>query len=136
MVKKLIQEAWNGLCLHGRPWNTTLYDHLSFEAAVEGMEFKNYVKEYGITKHPIRIDVVHVAWLAMGVAYNRFSKESMLYDEVVEFREQFGERTLFGLFREYIVTGTGLKYSTKPERLKNKWDETQIMHVTGLEKKL
>lgn len=136
MVKKLVQEAWSGLCLHGRPWNTSLYDHLSFEAAREGMEFKYYVKEYGITKHPIRIDVVHVAWMAMGVAYNRFSKEAMLYDEVVEFREQFGERALFGLLREYIVTGTGLKYKTKPERLIHKPSETQIMHVTGLEKKL
>jgi hypothetical protein len=126
MVKKLIQEAWNGLCLHGRPWNTSLYDHLSFEAAREGMEFNQYVKEYGITKHPIRIDVVHVAWMAMGVAYNRFSKEAMLYDEVVEFREQFGERTLFGLLREYIVTGTGLKYSAKPERLKNKFLNSQL----------
>ena len=136
MVKKLIVEAWESLCLHGRPWNTSLYDHLAFEAAAEKKDFQSYVKEYGITKHTIRIDVVHFFWLAMGLAYNRFSKESKNYDEVVEFREYFGEKAIFGLLREYIVIGTGLKYGKKPERLKKIVEETQLMHVTGLEKKL
>lgn len=136
MLRKLIAEAWESLCLHGRPWNTNLADHIEFEAAREGLSLTEYVQKYKITKHTIRIDALHIAWMAMGVAYNRFSKEARLYDEIVEFREYFGERTLFGLFREYIVTGTGLKYETKPERLKQNPEETQLMHVTGLEKKL
>ena len=136
IMKKLLKEAWESLCLHGRPWNTSLYDHLSFEAATEEKSIENYVKTYQITKHPIRIDVVHFFWLAMGVAYNRFSKESKNYDEVVEFKEYFGEKAFFGLLREYIVTGTGLNYEKKPERLNKPKEETQIMHVNGLEKKL
>lgn len=136
MPGKLIQNLWNGLCLHGRPWNTSLHDHLEFEAAREGLTLKQYVECYNITKHTIRIDVVHVAWMAMGVAYNRFSIVSKKYDEIVDFREYFGERALFGLLREYIVTGTGLIYGKKPLRLIEKTKESQIMHVAGLEGKL
>ncbi len=134
-MANFIREAWESLCLHGKPWNTSLYGHLSFKAAKEGIDFISYVKKYEIEKYAIRIDVVHVAWLAMGIAYNRFSKESSKYDEVVEFNEQFGERALLGLLREYIITGTGLTYGKKPERL-IKPTGTQVMHVIGLEKKL
>lgn len=148
MVKRLIQEAWESLCLHGRPMSTSLYDHLSFEAATEEKSLQTYIQDYQITKHPIRIDVVHFFWLAMGIAYNRFSKESEKYNEIVEFKEYFGERAFFGLLREYIITGTGLKYGKeKPtdlqyygqsysDSLNQKKEETQIMHVIGLEKKL
>ena len=136
IMKKLLKEAWESLCLHGRPWNTSLHDHLSLDAAIEEKSFEDYVKIHNVTRHPIRIDVVHFFWLAMGFAYNRFSKESQKYDEVVEFKEYSGEKALFGLLREYIVTGTGLKYGEKPKRLEHQKEDTQLMHVTGLEKTL
>ena len=105
----MVGEAWKSLCLHGRPWNTSSRDYLEYRAALEGTSYAEFIRNHAVMLEPFRIDRIAPLWLGMGWAYNAFSKKAQEYDAVVEFREQFGERALFGLVREYIVSGTGVR---------------------------
>ncbi len=109
-----VGEWWGLLCLNSNPLTTRLYDFLQFRAAKENVALEEYIRRYDITLEPIRVDVVSLAWLAMGIAYNRFNKAAQSYDHTIEFKEYFGERAFFGLLREYIITATGLRYNKKP----------------------
>lgn len=109
-----VVEWWSLLCLNSNPLTTGLYDFLRFRAAKENVSLEEYIRMHDVTLEPIRVDVVSLAWLAMGLAYNQFNKAAQSYDQVLEFKEYFGERAFFGLLREYIITATGLRYNKKP----------------------
>lgn len=101
---------WDSLCLKAPHWNTNLGDFLLLKAAQEGLSLEQYVAKKGVVAEPIRVDAISVLWMGMGVAYKNFNMVAKQYDEIVEFREYFGERAFFGLFREYIIRATGIQY--------------------------
>lgn len=109
-----VVDCWSFLCLNSNPLTTGLYDFLRFRAAKENVSLEEYIKMHDVTLEPIRVDIVSLAWLTMGIAYNRFNKVAQSYDYTIEFKEYFGERAFFGLLREYIITATGLRYNKKP----------------------
>ena len=101
---------WDSLCLKGPHWNSSLGNFLALKAAGEELSIEQYVTQKGVVAEPIRVDAISIAWMGMGVAYRNFNAVARQYDEIVEFREYFGERAFFGLFREYIIMATGIKY--------------------------
>lgn len=110
-----IGEWWDSLCLKGNPSSMRLQDFLEFESHKENLTVYGYIQKHGIERETIRVDAINFFCIGMGIAYRNFSKLAKNYDQIVEFKEYFGERALFGLLREYIITAEGLKYTNKPK---------------------
>lgn len=58
---------------------------------------------------PVHADGISFGWLGMYRAYLSFNQQAREYDAVTDFREYPGERTLFGLVREWRMEGTGVR---------------------------
>lgn len=109
-------EWWDTLCLKAPHWDTSVWDFLRFKAAKENLYIEDYITRYGVEIEPIRIDAISFLWMGMGIAYRNFNKTAEKYDDIVEFREYFGERAFFGLMREYIIRATGIKYTKNQDK--------------------
>ncbi len=57
----------------------------------------------------IHADGINFGWLAMYDAYRSFYNQGEEFDAVTDFKEYSGEKTLFGLIREWRMEGTGVK---------------------------
>ncbi len=109
-------EWWDTLCLKASCWDTSLLDFLRFKAAKENLCLEDYITKYGIEIEPIRIDAISFLWMGMGIAYRNFNKVAAKYNDIVEFKEYFGEQAFFGLLREYIIKATGIRYTKTQDK--------------------
>ncbi len=64
---------------------------------------------------PLHADGISFTWLGMYEAYRSFNQQAREYDAVTDFREYPGERTLFGLVREWRMEGTGVRLPEEEE---------------------
>ncbi len=58
---------------------------------------------------PVHADGINLGWLGMYDAYRSLNTQAKQYDAITDFREYPGERTLFGLIREWRMEGTGVR---------------------------
>ena len=62
---------------------------------------------------PLHADGINFGWLGMYDAYRSFNQQGRKYDAITDFREYPGEKTLFGIIREWRMEGTGVTLPKK-----------------------
>ncbi len=93
------------------PHETGLHDYLFRLSEDTGLSIGKLIRKYDMTLHYMRADTITPVGLDEPLAEKRFRELSGNFDAVVDKREYKGEKALWGLLTEHIITATGITFS-------------------------